>query len=54
MTIFSLLFSYNEYLIASIFLRDEGKMTIPIGVQMFMQQFQTEKDYFGGSPKIRT
>jgi ABC-type glycerol-3-phosphate transport system permease component len=41
-TIFSLLFSYNEYLIASIFLRDEGKMTIPVGVQMFMQQFQTD------------
>ncbi len=41
-TIFSLLFSYNEYLIASIFLRDEAKMTIPVGVQMFMQQFQTD------------
>lgn len=41
-TIFSLLFSYNEYLIASIFLRDEDKMTIPVGVQMFMQQFQTD------------
>ncbi len=41
-TIFSFLFSYNEYLIASIFLRDEGKMTIPVGVQLFMQQFQTD------------
>jgi ABC-type glycerol-3-phosphate transport system permease component len=41
-TIFSLLFSYNEYLVASIFLRDEEKMTIPVGVQMFMQQFQTD------------
>lgn len=38
-TIFSFLFSYNEYLIASIFLRDEEKMTVPVGVQMFMQQF---------------
>jgi ABC-type glycerol-3-phosphate transport system permease component len=38
-TIFSFLFSYNEFLIASIFLRDEDKMTIPVGVQMFMQQF---------------
>lgn len=38
-TIFSFLFSYNEYLIANIFLRDEERMTIPVGVQMFMQQF---------------
>jgi ABC-type glycerol-3-phosphate transport system permease component len=38
-TIFSFLFSYNEFLIASIFLRDEEKMTVPVGVQMFMQQF---------------
>jgi ABC-type glycerol-3-phosphate transport system permease component len=38
-TIFSFLFSYNEFLIASIFLRDEDKMTVPVGVQMFMQQF---------------
>jgi ABC-type glycerol-3-phosphate transport system permease component len=41
-TIFSFLFSYNEYLIANIFLRDEEKMTIPVGVQLFMQQFQTD------------
>jgi ABC-type glycerol-3-phosphate transport system permease component len=41
-TIFSFLFSYNEYLIASIFLRDEEKMTIPVGIQMFMQQYQTD------------
>jgi ABC-type glycerol-3-phosphate transport system permease component len=41
-TIFSFLFSYNEYLIASIFLRDEDRMTIPVGIQMFMQQFQTD------------
>jgi ABC-type glycerol-3-phosphate transport system permease component len=41
-TIFSFLFNYNEYLIASIFLRDEDKMTIPVGIQMFMQQYQTD------------
>lgn len=41
-TIFSFLFSYNEYLIASIFLRDEERMTIPVGIQMFMQQYQTD------------
>lgn len=41
-TIFSFLFSYNEYLIASIFLRDEELMTVPVGIQMFIQQFQTD------------
>ena len=41
-TIFSFLFSYNEYLIASIFLRDERSMTVPVGIQMFIQQFQTD------------
>ncbi len=41
-TIFSFLFNYNEYLIASIFLRDDAKMTIPVGIQMFMQQYQTD------------
>ena len=41
-TIFSFLFSYNEYLIASIFLRDEDLMTVPVGIQMFIQQFQTD------------
>lgn len=41
-TIFSFLFSYNEFLIANIFLRDEDKMTIPVGVQMFMQQFGSD------------
>jgi ABC-type glycerol-3-phosphate transport system permease component len=41
-TIFSFLFSYNEYLIASIFLRDQEVMTVPVGVQMFMQQFGSD------------
>ena len=41
-TIFSFLFSYNEFLIASVFLRDEDKMTIPVGIQMFMQQYATD------------
>jgi ABC-type glycerol-3-phosphate transport system permease component len=41
-TIFSFLFSYNEFLIASIFLRNEEKMTIPVGVQMFMQQYGSD------------
>jgi ABC-type glycerol-3-phosphate transport system permease component len=40
--IFSTLFSYNEFFIASVFLRDETTMTIPVGVQMFMQQYATD------------
>jgi ABC-type glycerol-3-phosphate transport system permease component len=40
--IFSFLFSYNEYLIASAFLRDPSLMTIPVGIQMFMQQYATD------------
>ena len=41
-TIFAFLFNYNEYLIANIFLRNEGSMTIPVGIQMFMQQYGTD------------
>lgn len=41
-TIFAFLFNYNEYLIANIFLRSEGTMTIPVGIQMFMQQYGTD------------
>jgi ABC-type glycerol-3-phosphate transport system permease component len=40
--IFSFLFSYNEFFVASVFLRDESVMTIPVGVQMFMQQYATD------------
>jgi ABC-type glycerol-3-phosphate transport system permease component len=40
--IFAFLFNYNEYLIANIFLRSEGTMTIPVGIQMFMQQYGTD------------
>lgn len=40
--IFSFLFSYNEYFIANVFLRSERVMTIPVGIQMFMQQFATD------------
>ena len=36
-TIFTFLLCYNEFLIASIFLRDPDTMTIPVGIQMFMQ-----------------
>jgi ABC-type glycerol-3-phosphate transport system permease component len=40
--IFSFLFSYNEFFISSVFLRDERRMTIPVGIQSFMQQYGTD------------
>lgn len=40
--IFSFLFSYNEFFVGSVFLRDESAMTVPIGIQMFMQQYSTD------------
>src|SRR6266436_2689515 len=40
-TIFTFLLCYNEFLIASIFLRDPDTMTI-LGIQMFMQQYSTD------------
>jgi ABC-type glycerol-3-phosphate transport system permease component len=40
--IFSFLFSWNEFLIASLFLPEQSAMTLPVGVQMFMQQFSTD------------
>lgn len=40
--IFAFLFSYNEYLIAVVFLRRENLFTIPVGIQQFMQQYATD------------
>jgi ABC-type glycerol-3-phosphate transport system permease component len=40
--IFSFLFSYNEFFISSVFLRDENPMTMPVGIQSFMQQYSTD------------
>src|SRR5438105_2719152 len=40
-TIFTFLLCYNEFLIASIFLPDPDTMTIPVGIQLFMQQYST-------------
>lgn len=40
--IFAFLFSYNEYLIAAVFLRRESLFTIPVGIQQFMQQYATD------------
>ena len=41
-SIFSFLFSYNEYLIANVFLRKDESLTLPVGIQMFMQQYATD------------
>lgn len=40
--IFSFLFSYNEFFVASVFLRDEDVMTIPVGIQLFLQDNATD------------
>jgi ABC-type glycerol-3-phosphate transport system permease component len=40
--IFAFLFSYNEYLIAAVFLRRESLFSIPVGIQQFMQQYSTD------------
>lgn len=41
-SIFAFLFSYNEYFVANVFLRTTEAMTLPVGIQMFMQQFSTD------------
>jgi multiple sugar transport system permease protein/raffinose/stachyose/melibiose transport system permease protein/N,N'-diacetylchitobiose transport system permease protein len=41
-SIFAFLFSYNEYFVANVFLRNTEAMTLPVGIQMFMQQFSTD------------
>ena len=41
-SIFSFLFSFNEYLIANVFLRSEERMTLPVGLQTFTQQFGSD------------
>ncbi len=40
--IFVFLNSWNEYLLASIFLKDEAVRTLPIGLQSFIQQFRID------------
>ena len=40
--IFSFLFSYNEFFVANVFLKDEDAMTLPVGITMFMQQYSTD------------
>lgn len=41
-SIFAFLFSYNEFFVANVFLRTAESMTLPVGIQMFMQQFSTD------------
>jgi ABC-type glycerol-3-phosphate transport system permease component len=41
-SIFAFLFSYNEFFIANVFLRTQNAMTIPVGIQLFIQQFSTD------------
>ena len=41
-SIFAFLFSYNEFFVANVFLRNAEAMTLPVGIQMFMQQFSTD------------
>jgi ABC-type glycerol-3-phosphate transport system permease component len=40
--IFSFIAAWNEYLLASLFLRDDSVMTVPVGVQRFMEQYSTD------------
>ncbi|MGO1074946.1 carbohydrate ABC transporter permease [Inquilinus sp. CA228] len=40
--IFAFLMAYNEFFVANVFLRTRDVMTLPVGIQMFMQQFSTD------------
>ena len=40
--ILSFLFAWNDYLIANIFLNQQDLMTVPVGIQMFTQQYASE------------
>ncbi len=40
--ILSFLFAWNDYLIANIFLNQQDLMTVPVGIQMFIQQYASE------------
>ena len=41
-SIFAFLFAYNEFLIASVFLRRAELMTVSVGIQTFIQQYGAE------------
>jgi len=39
--VFAFLMSWNEYLMATIFLRDQKALTLPVGIQTFTDQFSS-------------
>ncbi|GGG87136.1 carbohydrate ABC transporter permease [Paenibacillus radicis (ex Gao et al. 2016)] len=41
-SIFTILLSWNDYIIPNIFIKKESLMTLPLGLQMFMQQNATQ------------
>jgi multiple sugar transport system permease protein len=41
-SIFAFLLAYNEFFVANVFLRTKAAMTLPVGIQMFLQQFSTD------------
>ncbi len=41
-SIFAFLLAYNEYFIANVFLRSTESLTLPVGIRLFMQQFETD------------
>ncbi|NTG45455.1 carbohydrate ABC transporter permease [Rhizobium rhizogenes] len=41
-SIFAFLLAYNEFFVANVFLRSTQAMTLPVGIQMFLQQFSTD------------
>ena len=40
--IYTFIYCWNEYLLASVFLKKEAVKTLPVGIQVFMQQFSTD------------
>jgi len=40
--IFAFIYCWNEYLLASVFLKREALKTLPVGIQVFIQQFSKE------------
>jgi ABC-type glycerol-3-phosphate transport system permease component len=40
--ILSFLLAWNDYLVANIFLNQENLMTVPVGIQLFIQQFAAQ------------
>jgi ABC-type glycerol-3-phosphate transport system permease component len=40
--IFAFLLAFNEFFIANVFLRDEARLTLPVGIQIFTQQYGSD------------